>query len=267
MPANLPVEYFKLEREYWKASDKKEKIKILKQMLAVIPKHKGTERVIGEIRRRISKLKESIKKEEKRKRSRKKIGIKKEGAGQVCLVGFPNSGKSYLMNKLCNKNLKSTQIPFETKKPEVGMMDYKGIKIQLIEIPSVYEGFKEKRRMLVGIARNADVVAIVGNKNAEKEIEANKIIYINSKEEIEKIKEKIWKSLDKIIVYTKEPGKKESEPLAMKKGSTVKDLGKEIHKDFVSRFKYAKVIHGKIIKRVGLNYKLEEGDVVEFHLR
>ena len=170
------------------------------------------------------------------------------------------------MNHLCNKNLKSTEIPFETKKPEIGMMNYKGIKIQLIEIPSVYEGFKEKRRMLVGITRNADVVAIVGNKNARKEIETNKIIYINSREDIEKIKEKIWNSLDKIIVYTKEPSKKEGEPIAMKKGSTIKDLGNEIHKDFIRRFKYAKVTN-KIVKRVGLNYKLKERDIVEFHLR
>ena len=267
MPANLPIEYFKLEREYWKSSDRKEKIKILHQMIAVIPKHKGTERLIGEIRRRISKINESIKKEEKRKRSKRKIGIRKEGAGQVCLVGFPNSGKSYLMNILCNKNLKSTSIPFETKKPEIGMMDYKGIKVQLIEIPSVYNGFKEKRKMLIGIIRNSDVVAIVGNKKAEKEIEASKTIYINSKEKIKNIKDKIWYSLNKIIVYTKEPDKKEGEPLAMDLNSTIKDLGKEIHKDFITRFKYAKVIHKKRIKRVGLKYKLEDGDIVEFHLR
>ena len=267
MPANLPVEYFKLEREYWKVNNKKEKIKILKQMLGVIPKHKGTERIIGEIRRRISKLKEEIKSEEKRKKSiGRKVGIKKEGAGQVVLVGYPNSGKSYLMNKLCNMELKSTNIPFETKRPEVGMMDYKGIKIQLIEIPSYYDGFEEKKKMLMGIIKNADMVVFLNDGIADK-MKTKKFIVINSKQELDSIKEKIWRGLNKIIVYTKEPNKKRYEPIAMKPNSTIKDLGKQIHKDFVNKFKYARVIHKKVVKRVGLNYKLEDGDIVEFHLR
>ncbi len=270
MPANLPAEYFKLEREYWKASSKREKIKILQQMIAVIPKHKGSEHLIGDLKRRISKLKEELRKEEKRRKSlARRVGIKKEGAAQVCLVGYPNTGKSYLMNKLCNTKLDSTEIPFETAEPAVGTMFYKGIKIQLVEIPSVYEGFYEKKRIYVGIIRNADLVAIVGDPSAEKEIgEVKKKIYIKSTDDLNEIKEKIWKALDLMIVYTKEPGKKIKEPVAMKKNSTVKDLGEEIHKDFVKKFKYAKIIkENGMIKRVGLNYVLEEGDAVEFHLR
>ncbi len=267
MPANLPVEYFKLEREYWKERNKKNKIKILKKMISVIPKHKGSEKVIGELRRRISKLKEEIKSEEKKKKlSRRKIGIKKEGAGQVVLVGYPNSGKSYLMNKLCNKNIPSTPIPFETENPEVGMMEYRRIKIQLIEIPSFYDGFEKKRKMLMGLIKNADLVAIMEDEKIQKKINAKNYVVINSREDLNEIKEKIWKKLGKIIVYTKEPGKKNAEPIAMNKGSTIKDLGERIHKDFVERFKYAKVKNERI-KRVGLNYELRDGDVVEFHLR
>ena len=270
MPANLPVEYFKLEREYWKASTKKEKIRILQQMIAVIPKHKGSEHLIGDLKKRIAKLKEEVRKEEKKKKSlARRVGIKKEGAAQVCLVGYPNTGKSYLMNKLCNTKLASTQIPFETTEPAIGTMFYKGIKIQLVEIPSVYEGFYDKKRIYVGIAKNADLVVIVGDSSAEKEIgDVKNKTYIKSTDDIEKIKEKIWNALDLMIIYTKEPGKKVKEPLAMKKGSTVKDLGEDIHKDFIKKFKYAKIIkqNGRI-KQVGLKYVLEDGDAVEFHLR
>ncbi len=238
-------------------------------MIAVIPKHKGSEHLIGDLKRRISKLKEEVRKEEKRKKSlARRVGIKKEGAAQVCLVGYPNTGKSYLMNKMCNTNLPSTAVPFETTEPAVGTMFYKGIKIQMVEIPSVYEGFYNKKRIYVGIARNADLIVVVGDKKAEKEIgDVKNRIYIKSTDDINEIKEKIWNALNLMIVYTKEPGKKIKEPVAMKKNSTVRDLGEEIHKDFVKKFKYAKIIkqNGRI-KRVGLNYVLEDGDAVEFHL-
>src|SRR3989344_2605842 len=85
----------------------------------------------------------------------------------------------------------------------------------------------------------------------------------------QKIKDKIWNALDLIKVFTKQPGKKaDYPPIALKKGSTVRTLAEYIHKDFVKKFKYAKV-WGKSVKFkgqvLGLNHVLEDEDIVEFH--
>jgi len=74
-----------------------------------------------------------------------------------------------------------------------------------------------------------------------------------------------------IKVYTKEPGKKPKfPPIALKKDSTIKDLAKEIHQDFIKKFKFARV-SGNSVKhqnqRCGLNHKLEDEDIVELHIK
>ena len=83
--------------------------------------------------------------------------------------------------------------------------------------------------------------------------------------------DKIWKSLDIIKVYTKQPGKSpDYPPVALDKGSIVRDLAKTVHKDFLKNFKYA-VINGSSAKfkdqRVGLNHKLADDDIIEFHVK
>lgn len=278
MPTNLPVEYYKLEEKYQEAKNKETQIKLLQQMLTVMPKHKGTESLIGDIKAKISKLKKEITFEAKKKRSLSKKGIRKEGAAQVCLVGLPNTGKSYIMNKFCNKDIDSTKLPFETTKPEVGMLDYHGIKIQLIEIPSIHPGFNEKRGELRALIHTCD--ALVLTINSERDIEQiRKEVELIDKPSIrvefknlESFKERIWKLLGLIKVYTKQPNKQKPEdrPIAMKKNSTVEDLGNQIHKDFIQKFKFAKIIRPKAKvkeKQVGLNFKLKNNDIVEFHTK
>ncbi|MCD6575900.1 MAG: TGS domain-containing protein [Nanoarchaeota archaeon] len=274
MPANLPIEYYKLEEEYGSATRREDKLRILEKMLAVIPKHKGTQKVIAEIRLKISKLKKEAEKEARKKKGTRKRGIKKEGAAQVCLIGLPNSGKSYILNKLCNKNIPSTDVPFETGSPEVGMLDIDGVQIQLIEIPSIYPGFYEKRGEERNIISNCDLLCLVINREEDfdfikKEIPLHKSYVIVSSRKLKELKESIWNKLDLIKVYTKEPGKPpEKRPVALKRGATVEDVGKEIHKDFIKKFRFAKVFrkHAKVKERkVGLNFVLEDGDIVEFH--
>ncbi|MCD6488544.1 MAG: TGS domain-containing protein [Desulfurococcales archaeon] len=87
----------------------------------------------------------------------------------------------------------------------------------------------------------------------------------------EKIGEIIFKTLDLIRVYTKEPnGEIAEKPLILRKGATVFDVAKSIHKDFVKAFQYAK-IWGKSVKypgeRVGMDHVLEDGDIVEIHTK
>lgn len=86
------------------------------------------------------------------------------------------------------------------------------------------------------------------------------------------LKEKIWEKLNLVKVYTKEPGKKPSmqEPITLKKGSLIKDMALHVHKDFIRKFKYAKV-WGCSAKhqgmKVGLDHCLADGDIVEVHLK
>lgn len=276
MAANLPLEYYKLEDEYTAAKSKQEKIRILEEMLSVIPQHKASQKVRGEIRRKISLLKKEIDVEARKKKGAGKKGIRKEGAAQVVMLGLPNSGKSFILNKLCNKNIASTELPFETKNPEVGMMDYKGVLIQLVEIPSLMPNFYEKQGESKGIIFTADALCFVikSEKDLElikKEIDiSNKPIVILKSSESH-IPEKIWNSLKLIKIYTKTPGKApEKRPVSLKKGATVKDVADEIHRDFIDKFKYAKVIRNKSRikeRQVGLKFVLEDEDIVEFHTR
>jgi hypothetical protein len=92
------------------------------------------------------------------------------------------------------------------------------------------------------------------------------------KEGIDELGKAIFDSLGVIRVYTKEPGSKEEtgRPFALKRGATINDLAKNIHKDFVHNFLFAMVWAKRLPfspKKVGLNFVLEDGDVVEVHTK
>ena len=159
MPANLPPQYFEVEKKYREARDLREKLVYLQELLAIIPKHKGTEKLQGDLKRKISKLKDTIS-------SQKKSGgtggawyqVEKQGAGQVVLVGLPNSGKSALLNTLTNAHVEVAMYPFTTNLPQVGMMEYEDIKIQIVDTPPLYD---EAPPWLFGLYRNGDMILIV----------------------------------------------------------------------------------------------------------
>ena len=58
MPANLTPQYREAEERYRQAVTPEEKLVALNEMMAIIPKHKGTEHMRADIKRRISKLKQ-----------------------------------------------------------------------------------------------------------------------------------------------------------------------------------------------------------------
>lgn len=278
MPTNAGYEYFEAKKKYDEAQSDEERLKGLNEMLRASPKHKSSERLVADIKTKITKLKAKIEKQKaSRKGSFQKLNFKKEGAATVVLVGTVNSGKSTLLKKLTNANVEIASYPFTTKKPEYGILDYFGIKIQIVEIPAIIENFidTENGRSLLGIINSSDLVILLFNTPLDKKIldseltdvKIKKIIYIEG----EDIKDKIWKNLDLIKVYTKEPGKtKAYPPVALDKGSTVEDLGMKVHKDFIRKFDYA-IVNGLSVKfknqRVGLKHKLKDDDIVEFHIK
>ena len=158
MPANLTPDYFKAEQWYREATTAEEKILALEQMLAVMPKHKGTDHLKADIRRRLSALKEG---EEKRRKSGgvDVFHVPRMGAGQVALLGLPNSGKSSIVEVLTNAKVHVADFPFSTTAPVPGMMDFEGVHIQLVDMPPITADFMMPGQ--VGTYRNCDLIAIV----------------------------------------------------------------------------------------------------------
>ncbi|MGD9118950.1 MAG: 50S ribosome-binding GTPase, partial [Dehalococcoidia bacterium] len=133
MPANLPPHYFEAERTFREAKDPLEKIAALEEMLAIMPKHKGTDHLRAELRSRIAKLTQQAAKKSGARRA--SLMIEKEGAAQLAVIGLPNAGKSQLIAAITNASPPVADYPFTTHQALPGMMEFENIKIQLIDTP------------------------------------------------------------------------------------------------------------------------------------
>lgn len=164
MPANLPPQYFEAEKRYRAAREPEEKIAALQTMLAAMPKHKGTDKLHGELRRKIARFSQEA---ERKYATAKSTGfhIGKEGAGQVMLVGLANVGKSQLLAALTEAIPEIAEYPFTTQTPIPGMMKLEDIQIQLVDTPPI--GRKEVRILLANTLRNADLIAILVDLSLE----------------------------------------------------------------------------------------------------
>jgi len=323
MPTNLPPQYFEAEKVYRQAKTLEEKIDALEDMLAIMPKHKGTDHLRGELRARIAKLQAEA--EQKKGGGRAQLyHVPKEGAGQVALVGPPNSGKSQLLASLTGASPRIGPYPFTTQLPQPAMVVFENVRIQLVDLPPVVDqgtpgwmrpalryadllalivdlsvdplsDFRTVRRELeamrirpvaaTGMDYDATVVekraVLVGNKLdrpdarvgyelLELEVAGQLPIMAVSAATgagLEELKRLLFERLDVVRVYTKPPGKEANlaEPTVLKRGSTVEDLAAAIHKELREKLRYAVLwgsgkFHGQ---RVGRQYVLEDGDVVE----
>lgn len=158
MPANLPPQYFEAEKKYRAAREPEEKIAALQAMLAIMPRHKGTDKLHAALRRKIARFSQEA---ERKYATARRTGfyISREGAGQVMLVGPANAGKSQLLAALTEAIPEIAAYPFTTKTPIPGMMKFEDIQIQLVDTPPI--GHKEVRVLLANPLRNADLIAIV----------------------------------------------------------------------------------------------------------
>jgi uncharacterized protein len=158
MAANLTPEYLEAEKRFKAAKTTDEKVETLEEMLATIPRHKGTEKLQADLKRRLSKLRAGP---QRRPVSRAGLmhRVEKEGAGQVVLVGPPNSGKSQLLRSLTHAAPEVADYPFSTRAPLPGMMVFEDVQIQLVDLPPVHPDFPES--WLYQIIRNADAALLV----------------------------------------------------------------------------------------------------------
>ncbi|MGQ9529904.1 MAG: OBG GTPase family GTP-binding protein [Candidatus Bathycorpusculaceae bacterium] len=89
---------------------------------------------------------------------------------------------------------------------------------------------------------------------------------------LERLGEIMFKTLDIIRIYTKEPSERgfSKKPFTLKRGATVYDLAKNIHSDFSKNFSFARVWSKRLVfspQKVGAGFVLEDGDIVEIHLK
>lgn len=274
MPTNLPGEWNKYYEEYQNAKTPENKIKALEQVISHTPKNKATDKIRARFKRKIAELRKES--EKKSKAGGRSISVKKEGDAQVSIIGVVNSGKSTFLKKMTRSEPKIAKYPFTTTEPEVGMLEFGGVQIQLVEIPSTLSA------EVLSVARTSElVVFLVGeildggrqekklNEIREKENFEN-FIFIGSGVTKEKFFRKIWKKLGLMRVFTKEPGKPVGKPMVTEKGTTVEEVARKLHKDFYRYFKYAKISGPSADfkgQRVGSEHQLRDMDIVEFHIR
>jgi len=326
MPANLPPQYFEAEKAFREAKDPLEKIAALEEMLAIMPKHKGTDHLRAELRGRIAKLTQQAAKKSGARRA--SLVIEKEGAAQLAVIGLPNAGKSRLIAATTNASPPVAEYPFTTHKALPGMMEFEHIKIQLIDPPPLAPQaiefwmpplLRRADALLVVVDLSADPLeqmaavtaqlkkmrVIIGDSSAEPDPEFTvwhkKVLVIGNKIDIDKaarnyealkaeyegrfpliaisaaagtgleeLKARIYEVLDIIRVYTKAPGKKPdpTDPIILKRGSTLADAAAAVHKDFRAKMKYARIWgsakhDGVMAKR---DHVLQDGDIIELHL-
>jgi ribosome-interacting GTPase 1 len=144
MPTNVSPEYKKAEEAYRRASESRERLDCLKEMLRTIPKHKGTDHLQADIKTRIKQLTEELSGPKKGgRRSGPSHVVRPEGAAQLCLVGPPNAGKSSLHARLTGSHTDIGPYPYTTHLPVPGMLPNDDIHFQLVDLPPVSADFME----------------------------------------------------------------------------------------------------------------------------
>lgn len=328
MPANLPPPYFEAEKRYRDGKTPEEKIEALEEMLTIMPKHKGTDKLRADLRKRIATHKSDARQKKGTARGTTAYSIEREGAAQVIIVGVANVGKSSIVGALTNAKPEVADFPHSTWKPTPGMADFENIQFQLIDTPPVPAEFIDPG--LADLLRRTDMIAVVVDIQGDPLQQAeDALAFLNSlriyppgtpiAENLKKapfiqktllVVNKVDDELDEedyraflelcalplpsvpisvlsgynlfdflkviyemsglIRVYTKSPGKEAdlNSPFVLQKDSTLEDLAGEIHKDFITRLKFAKVwgksvFDGQMVQR---DYVLQDGDIVEIHI-
>lgn len=170
MPANLTLQYKEAEERFRRATTHEEKVEALREMIALLPKHKGTEKLHADLKRRLAKLEEEGGRAAKSGAHRLDVGhVRREGAGQYVLLGPPNAGKSSLLRALTHAHPEVGDYPFTTQAPQPGMMQFEDVQVQLVDTPAVAAG--HTKSYMPNLIRSADGAVLVLDTMAE-EVEA-----------------------------------------------------------------------------------------------
>jgi len=332
VPANLSPEYKAAEAAFRKTRDPRERLECLREMLRVIPKHKGTEHLQADIKARIKDLTEEL--EGGRKgggHGGPALVVRPEGAAQLALIGPPNTGKSSLHARLTASEARVAAYPFTTQYPEPGMMAHEDVQLQLVDLPPVAP--EHPVPWLAGALQTADAALLVvdlGDPACLDQLQAVQsslaerrvtltdhwdplaaqddpfairlptLMLANKADEMADARAELqaflelaalrfpamavsaatgfglgevgpwlFESLGIVRVYTKAPGHApdKGRPFTIRRGQTVGDVARLIHKDLERTLKYARVWgrSGFDGQHVGHEHALADRDVLELH--
>jgi hypothetical protein len=330
MPANLTPQYLKAEEAYRQAKTAADKMAALEEMLRLIPKHKGTDHLQADLKRRLSRLKDEATQETRsKKKSFDPFRLDRHGAGQVVVLGGPNAGKSSLVARLTNAPTQVTDYPFGTTAPVPGMLRFEDVSIQLVDLPPL-AGAEIPGGMLV-LCKSADAALLVADLGAGEVLDhleaivkafeagsvrlhhpqqppapeppkkdlpclllANKVDLPEAADVLPLVEEslrgrllplpisalrgdgmaelpgQIFKVLDLVRIYAKMPGKPPdlTAPFALRRGATVVDFARTIHRDFPDHLRQARLwgsarFDGQAVPR---DHVLSDKDVVELNV-
>lgn len=285
-----------------------EKIRDIEEEIRKTSYHKGTQRHIGNLRARLAKLQNQLYKGQGKGGLEAGFAVSKIGNATVVLVGPPSVGKSTLLNALTNAQSPVAEYEFTTLKVIPGMLIYNNAHIQILDIPGLVTGAAKGRgrgRQVLSVARIADLIILLTDverigllgkmedelREAGVDIERVPILkivnkvdltpgdllrktpgvkWISAKEEVglKELKEQIWKGLGLIRVYLRNRGRKESEPLILKKGATVFEAAEKISSQMASEIQGARIwgAGAKYPKQeVSLKHNLSDGASVTFY--
>jgi len=181
MPTNLPVLAKKKWNEASLARTPQEKVEKLEEFLSLVPKHKGTEKLRGQVRRQISTLQKELEEKRRRRAGRggPKFFLEKEGAAQIIILGPTKAGRSSLLTSVTNAKTEVSDYPYTTREPVPGMLQFEDLTFQLVEAPALVHGAADGGLgglQTLGLARNADGLVLMVDLSEDASQQLNMIL-------------------------------------------------------------------------------------------
>lgn len=170
MPANLTPQYHKAENDYRRAQSAQEQLECLQEMLKLMPKHKGTDHLQADVKKKIKETREQVQVEKSAPKKGVTYKFPRQGAGQVVILGGPNSGKSRLVAELTNATPEVADYPFSTREPLPAMMEWEDVKLQLIDMPPITATMLEPYQ--INLTRSADAAVLCFDGSSDDSPEA-----------------------------------------------------------------------------------------------
>ncbi|KAJ2641432.1 GTP-binding protein rbg1, partial [Coemansia sp. RSA 1287] len=142
-----------------------DKIKEIETEMARTQKNKNTAYHLGTLKAKLAKLKRELLTPSKSGGGPGEgFDVAGTGVARVGFIGFPSVGKSTLMSKMTGTFSEVSEVEFTTLTTVPGVLQYKGAKIQILDLPGIIEGAKDGKgrgRQVIAVARTCSLIFIV----------------------------------------------------------------------------------------------------------